>query len=210
MSSNVQLDPFVAQAQNDNVAPLQKIKDLNKIIQMTETGMLTTRTSDGHLHSRAMTPACPMTEESEPPNALINLVFITNNSTPKCQEIQNDNHVNLSFFHTFSKHWASISGVARVTEDRSVIKKYWSPSIGSYFGDLGDGIHKGDENDPRVSVIEVVPDEIRYWVASSPNLPVSVQEVASTVQGKVTVPGELRTITSEEIQLAQGIGAKTK
>jgi general stress protein 26 len=68
-----------------------------------------------------------MTEESEPANALINLVFITNNSTPKCQEIQNDNHVNLSFFHTFSKHWASISGVARVTEDRSVIKKYWSP-----------------------------------------------------------------------------------
>jgi hypothetical protein len=79
MSSNVQLDPFVAQAQNDNVSPLQKIKgayhyqfgeayyanliaahcvDLNKIIQMTETGMLTTRTSDGHLHSRAMTPAC--------------------------------------------------------------------------------------------------------------------------------------------------------
>jgi hypothetical protein len=49
-----------------------------------------------------------------------------------------------------------------------------------------------------VSVIEVVPDEIRYWVASSPNL-VSVQEVASTVQGKVTVPGELRTITSEEV-----------
>jgi hypothetical protein len=57
---------------------------------------------------------------------------------------------------------------------------------------------------------------------------VSVQEVASTVQGKVTVPGELRTITNEEvsrpepvgrktidhfvsqIQLAQGVGAKKK
>ena len=50
-----------------------------------------------------------------------------------------------------------------------------------------------------MSVIEIVPDEIRYWVASSSNLPVSVQEVASTVQGKVTVPGELRTITSEEV-----------
>ena len=28
MSSNVQLDPFVAQAQNDNVAPLQKIEGI--------------------------------------------------------------------------------------------------------------------------------------------------------------------------------------
>jgi hypothetical protein len=32
--------------------------DLNKIIQGAQTGMLTTRASDGHLHSRAMTPAC--------------------------------------------------------------------------------------------------------------------------------------------------------
>lgn len=48
-----------------------------------------------------------------------------------------------------------------------------------------------------MAVIEVVPDEIRYWLASS--LPVSAQEVVSTVQGKVTVPGELRTITKEEV-----------
>ena len=76
MSSNVQLDPFVAQAQNDNVAPLKKVEgtdyagpgsvlcqshpsvDLNGIILGAQTGMLTTRASDGHLHSRAMTPAC--------------------------------------------------------------------------------------------------------------------------------------------------------
>lgn len=78
MSSNTQLelDPFVAQAQNDNVTLLQKVEgtyyyhlgkrtmrishpllDLNKIIHGAQTGMLTTRASDGHLHSRAMTPA---------------------------------------------------------------------------------------------------------------------------------------------------------
>jgi hypothetical protein len=76
-------------------------------------------------------------------------------------------------------------------------------SIGSYFGDLGDGVHKGDEDDPRVAVIEVVPDEIRYWLASS--LPVSAQEVVSTVRGKVTVPGELRTITKEEVSTLEVI-----
>ena len=63
--------------------------------------------------------------------------------------------------------------------------------IGSYFGDLGDGIHKGDENDPRVAVIEVVPDEIRYW------LPMATRDVA--LKGEVTAPGELRTITNEEV-----------
>ena len=54
-----------------------------------------------------------------------------------------------------------------------------------------------------MSVIEVVPDEIRYWLASS--LPVPVQEVASTVQGKVTVPGELRTITRAEVSALEAI-----
>ena len=75
MSSKVQLDPYVVEAQNDEVSPLQKIEgtvshftgiyakshvrvDLNKIIQEAQTGMLTTRASDGHLHTRAMTPAC--------------------------------------------------------------------------------------------------------------------------------------------------------
>jgi hypothetical protein len=72
-------------------------------------------------------------------------------------------------------------------------------SIGPYFGDLGDGIHKGDENDPRVAVIEVVPEEIRYWLAAGCPISRGVQEVASAVQGKVPVSGELRTITKEEV-----------
>lgn len=240
MSSSAQLDPYVAQAQNDDVSTLQKIEgmysyseksmlisyqvDLNKIVQGAQAGMLTTRASDGHLHSRAMTPvtreaqfmccrvpvSCEYTASSK---TQINLLFFANNSSPKFQEIRNDNHVNLSFFHTISSstHWASISGIARVIDDRSVIKRYWSPgyvssaltkvacsyrlplsSIGSYFGDLGDGIHKGNEDDPRVAIIEVVPNEVRYW------LPTSCPE-APPVQGKVTVSGELRTITKEEV-----------
>jgi hypothetical protein len=72
-------------------------------------------------------------------------------------------------------------------------------SMASYFGDLGDGVHRGDENDPRVAAIEVIPDEIRYWLATSGSVSRSIQEVASAVSGKVTVPGELRTITQEEV-----------
>lgn len=80
-----------------------------------------------------------------------------------------------------------------------------------------------------MAVIEVVPDEVRYWLPTGGCISRGVQEVASAVQGKVTVPGELRMITKEEvstleeiilvgcslifglqIQLAQGVGAKPK
>jgi len=166
--------------------------------------MLTTRASDGHLHARAMTPAGPYS------NSQVNLVFIANKASPKFQEIQNDNHVNVNFFDTATTHWASFSGTARVIEDRAVIKKYWSSCISSYFGDLGDGVHKGDVNDPRVVAIEVVPDEVRYWLATSGSVSRGAQEIASAVQGEVAVTGELRTITKKEIELIQGLDASAK
>ena len=72
-------------------------------------------------------------------------------------------------------------------------------SISAYFGDLGDGIHKGDENDPRVVIIEVVPDEVHYWLATTGAISRGVQEIAQAAQGKVAIPGELRTITKEEV-----------
>lgn len=71
----------------------------------------------------------------------------------------------------------------------------------AYFGDLHDGVHKGDENDPRVSVIEVVPEEIRYWVSHSGAAMRTAQVVASAAMGKATAPGELRSITKEEVGL---------
>lgn len=33
------------------------LADLHKVIKNAQTGMLTTRAADGHLHARAMTPA---------------------------------------------------------------------------------------------------------------------------------------------------------
>jgi general stress protein 26 len=87
-----------------------------------------------------------------------------------------------------------------LSQDRELIKKHWNRAYHpGYFGDLGDGVHKGDENDPRVSIIEVVPCEIRYWVASSSSIVRSAQVVYSTVTGKGTAPGELRIITEEEV-----------
>lgn len=57
--------------------------------------------------------------------------------------------------------------------------------MSKYYGNLRDGVHNGDENDPRVSLIEVRPQEIRYWIITSDS-------------GDVA-PGQLRTITQEEL-----------
>lgn len=74
-------------------------------------------------------------------------------------------------------------------------------SIAGYFTDLKDGVHKGDADDPRVSVIKVAPNEIRYWVATSGAVGRALEHAKGAVTGKLTAPGEIRTITSEEVRL---------
>jgi len=164
--------------------------------------MLVTRDANGNLHSRAMNPSTPYTDTQ------INLIFLANNVSHKFEEIENDAHVNVSFCDPSSTNWASYSGRARITQDKELIHKYWSSSITGYIGDLKDGVHKGDENDPRIAVIEVIPDEIKYWVSKHSAAIRTVQVAANAAMGKATCPGELRIISKEEIQLAQGLNSK--
>lgn len=199
-SSSNPLDPYIAKAKDHkSLTTQQKITELHEIMKTVKTGMLTTRAATGHLHSRAMNPAGPF-EDSQ-----LTLVFVGNNVSEKFDEIANDEHVNVSFSDHSSTNWASYSGIAKVTQDKEVIKKHWSKLTSAYFGDLHDGVHKGDENDPRVSVIEVIPEEIRYWVTHSNAVIRAAQVAASAAMGKATAPGELRTITKAEIELTQGL-----
>lgn len=70
----------------------------------------------------------------------------------------------------------------------------------AWFGDLKDGVHKGDENDPRISLIEVIPDEIRYWYVTRGKIGRAVEIGVGAVTGKTASPGELRTITKQEVR----------
>lgn len=99
--------------------------------------MLVTRDFDGNLHSRAMTPANGAFEPSlalsqitftflVSGDAQLSLVFVADNLSSKCEEIENDSHVNVSFFDPLSTDWASYSGRARVIEDRKLIHEHWS------------------------------------------------------------------------------------
>ncbi|KAI5120308.1 hypothetical protein M0805_005812 [Coniferiporia weirii] len=201
--TNAALDPYTQNAQNDDVTPQKKIDDLkNLVLKTVKTGMLTTRDKDGHLHSRAMTPVNPHSETQ------LTLVFIANNASHKFDEIQFDKHVNVSFYDENTTNWASFCGTATLTQDKNLISKYWSSVTAGYFGDLGDGVHKGDQNDPRVSLIEVVPEEIHYWIAKHGTVVQTLSVAASAATGKGSAPGELRTIVKSEIELTQGLHSK--
>ncbi|KZS98697.1 hypothetical protein SISNIDRAFT_472508 [Sistotremastrum niveocremeum HHB9708] len=203
-TANVELDPYTADAENHDLTPQKKIDGLREIIKTTKTAMLTTRAPNGTLHSRAMTPASPKHGDHG-----LHFIFLGNNASHKFNEIENDSNVNVSFYDHSSTDWASVSGIAKVSQDRKLIQDHWSTFVSAYFGDLGDGIHKGDASDPRISVIEVIPDEIRYWVSTSNSIGKAAHLAYGAITGKGNAPGELRTITSQEIQLVEGLHNQT-
>jgi general stress protein 26 len=128
------------------------------------------------------------------------LYFIANNVTHKFDELENDPQVNVAFYDTASTSWVSYDAVAKVSQNRDLIHKFWNSSqLPGYFGDLGDGVHKGDADDPRVSLIEIIPSEIRYWVSTKNSIGKTVQMAISSVTGKGSAPGELRIITEAEV-----------
>jgi len=73
---------------------------------------------------------------------------------------------------------------------------------------LKDGVHKGDANDPRISIIQVIPDEIRYWYSTKGTVGRAIEIGVSALTSKTATPGELRTITKDEILLTEGLHTK--
>ncbi|KAK2467885.1 hypothetical protein APHAL10511_000180 [Amanita phalloides] len=186
------LDPYTEQAERTDITLQEKINGLKDIIHQVKTGMLTTHSPDGQLHARAMTPTSPIAENQ------LTLVFIANRVSHKCGDLDNDAHVNVSFYDAATTNWASFCGKARISQDRDMVKKHWSKSTSAWFGDMKDDVHHGDANDPRVILIEVIPDEIRYWVATKGAARRAVESGIGSVTGKVSCPGEIRTITKRE------------
>ncbi|KAH9808598.1 hypothetical protein DFH28DRAFT_970278 [Melampsora americana] len=181
-------DPYTEKAAKE-ASPDEKVKEVESIVDTVQTAMFTTRHSDGTLNSRAMHPACKKGLVFE---------FIANNHSGKFEEINKDHACNVSFYDTSSTDWVSVAGEAKVINDHEEIKKIWSPSIKAWFGDLGDGKHTGNYDDPRVSAIQVKPTEIRYWHAKS-KISQTVEIAKARVTGNTAAPGVLRVLDSSEL-----------
>lgn len=146
------MDPYTEKASED-ATPSQKLEEVRKIMKASSFSMLTTQSSTGLLHSRAMSPASTRG---------LHLSFIANLASGKFDDIETHSAVNVAFSDASSSDWISISGKGEIVKDQEVVDELWDPSVRSWFGDLKDGVHDGGKDDPRVGVIRVIPDEIRY------------------------------------------------
>jgi general stress protein 26 len=151
----------------------KKIEDLYGLIDGIEVAMMTTRRADGQLVSRAMA-----TQERADG---ADLWFVTDVATHKLEELETDPHVNLSYYKDRTREWVSVSGTARVVQDRSKIEELYKPDWRMWFGDEG-GKRDGGPQDPRMALIAVDADTVVFTKKDAP-APVVLFEMA---KGMVT------------------------
>ncbi|PLW42486.1 hypothetical protein PCASD_04634 [Puccinia coronata f. sp. avenae] len=195
--ATMEADPYVQKASQD--APTQqKAEEVESIIDHVKTAMLTTRHNGGALNSRAMVPASKKGLVFE---------FVANNHSEKFEDLQNDPSCNVSFYDPSNTDWVSVSGQAKIIEDHEEIKKIWNSSLSAWFGNLGDGKHTGNYDDPRVAAIQVKPTEIRYWNAKS-KISQTMDVAKAKITGNAAAPGVLRVINNNELGQLRDINGK--
>lgn len=193
------MDPYVDKALKD-APPQEKAEEVQKIVEHVKTGMLTTRHHDanGTLASRAMQPLSTKGLVFE---------FVANNHSGKFDDLQHDSSCNVSFYDPSTTDWVSVSGEAKINENHEEIKTLWNSTLSAWFGDLGDGKHHGDYDDPRVAAIQVKPTEIRYWKAKG-KVAQAMDIAQAKISGNVATPGVLRVINKDELTALRDLCGK--
>ncbi len=80
------------------------------------------------------------------------------------------------------------------------MKKYYSPALKAWLGDLGDGKHDGGPNDPRIGVIRVAAKTVTYAVVRKNAISRAAEIAQGVVTGKAPEVNKLREITEQEIE----------
>lgn len=139
--------------------------------------MMTTVGKDGSMDSRPM--GVPSGEKGKFDGTIW---FLTRATSEKVTEVENDQHMTLTFAEPKDSKYVTLKGRASISGDRGKIKELWSPIYKAWFP-------KGEE-DPDIAVMRVEITGADYWEASASKLVVMAKYVAAAVTGGSVAVGE--------------------
>ena len=166
------------------------IDELYDLIDGIEIAMLTTRRTDGRLVSR------PMATQERIDGA--DLWFVTDIDAHKIDELEHDANVNVSYYRDRTREWVSVSGTARITQDRARIHELYRPDWRMWFGKV-DEVRDGGPDDPRLALIMIDADSVVYMKQDKPTPVILFELVKSLVTGDRPEIGDVHRIEGSEL-----------
>jgi len=190
-TGNKAADPY-KEKNLENPSLKDKVEDLITFMDKCKFCMMTTRIeSSGLLVSRCMALA------AKEGNG-VDLVFHSNTESGKTDDLASDSDINIGFLNS-SGEWASISGKASVDTDRADVKKYYSPALKAWIGDLGDGVHDGGPDDPRICIIRVKTVTAQYAISKRTMIGGLVEVAKGVATGESPSVNKLRHLNEAEV-----------
>jgi len=159
-----------------------ELDKLYEHIDDIEIAMMTTRRWDGHLQSRAMA--------TQKRASGADLWFVTREGMAKLADIEQDPHINLSYYKDRTREWVSVSGIASISRDRQKIHELYATDWKIYFPDEGDQRH-GTKDDPRMVLIGVDVHAAVFLEVNKPQPVVLFELVKGWVTGEMPNVGEI-------------------
>jgi general stress protein 26 len=169
----------------------QKLDELYELIDKMEIALLTTQRPDGLLVTR------PMATQDRGPDA--DLWFVTNIETDKVVEIRTHPQVNLGYYNQKTREWVSVSGMAKISQDRQRIRELHQPDWRAWFEDEG-GNRDGGPDDPRLALIFVNALAVHYMKAKHSRPGTLFEIVRGVLTGDEPDIGREEHLTREELK----------
>merc|ERR1712129_517972 len=142
---NSKTDPSVAKQLDNDVSSEKKFEDFYAIADKLKIGLLgTLRDGTGPVH-RSMAVA----KRTGP-----DFLFLANAHSRKFEDIEkHPDAVTVTFQNSSTQDWVSVTGKCTTSNNEDPrIKEVWSKASSIWFGDLGDGVHTGKPEDPRMKL----------------------------------------------------------
>lgn len=133
-------------------------------------------------------------------------LFLANKHASKFNDLDQNKEVQIAFQDLKTQDWISITGKAITTDNSDPrIKDVWSRAASAWFGDLGDGVHTGGPEDPRMTLIEIKANYVSYYKAEVGMLGYAKEVIAANITGGVANTGKLRELNAQDLEKARSM-----
>lgn len=105
-----------------------------------------------------------------------NFWFLSSSDSHKNEELERDSSVQLLFQGSSYSDYLSIYGKAVISKDKAKIKELWDPMMKTWFTE--------GEDDPRITVIQVIPSEGYYWDTKHGMAVATVKRIFGAIKGE--------------------------
>lgn len=116
-----------------------------------------------------------------------NVWFLSADDSHKNDEISKDPYAQLLFQGDGHTGFMSLWGKATISKDKEKIKELWQPLVKTWFTEGVD--------DPRITVIKVIPEDGYYWDSKHGTIVAFAKIVAGAIMGKTlddSIEGKLK------------------